>query len=1655
MLAAAPNTPSSTVFTVRELNVNEYLDKLQSKFKAYTIPSITKSDASELQIKKIPFFQWINTINKVTCDTVRGIENIADGVAASNHFGLVNAFRDANQYHQAASRMTSILHHYYPQLFYTYIDNGDNAETELLIDFNNYVPPVIGARTTAHQEGIICDITQSCSLAIVWIIESLILNEDINTAISTFGVDPYKLRHSSTAVHSYLYARFLHCVVLAAIVPDGIAFLELTMAKLEQIPKAITGSLEEIETTKATVLAIRNQIRLAATSQEYPERRFIIAFINVFDRVPEDSLITRVIRDTITSETSHWVDASATMTKISNSVRHAQMIYGTTLLRHGGNTINPINNGNNVIQLQQQHTNNVVCTFCADLNTRLKTKFSTTHHFDACFRRRRPCSNCGLVPENSAGYHFKRDCPNPTTVPTKYPHRKNHRDDNREGKDKRKRVYKAKAAESNDDDGDDSTSSGDEAPQRHVKLIKYNRCSTPLILLDSGANTNTIPSQTPANHNIPTSPTDIHIHGIGNMGINIKKKCEIYDMTHYVVDDMDTGVVSIHQLCTKYKLRILFLSDRVEIMTEQGTLVHTGFVNNGLYVLQFQDYILLLATVNHQHALVATNRIYMAQHPLLAHMTKRIIMTKVHQEYIQLIHACMGHPTSEKMISSIIGGMELPEPPKNELILRNIDTLCRLIERYFTKYPCIPCDIVHYKRLSNKTPITLYPDPTKPFYEISIDYKPADIISYNGMVGTYVCCCIATMYGAHYPVKSERDCIHAVEYFITIANKNNWKVSSIRADAAHTNFSEDVLRYIHTRGIKATQISVGRQERNFVEKYIDILFKTYYKIHTSQCLLDASYWPLGIDTAITYQNNLTNSRCTDMSPYRAVTGQKPRIQVYTYGMPVLVNRQKKHFSKTVEYMVDNKLGIVAGIDNDVSHGVRVILCQSGRIDYYYDLIHPVPFDQYNPQSRQEIQMRFRLPHPDQKSKKTTKRGQLDTFNFATLPPIDRVIRTKIPTTTDNVTTDVIMPNDETTIRDQPPPIPEQLSVAQTMYATIPHIVPYVLIKSDKNLVPLDEQSYTALSPDEKKPTIKKIWDTPSKQRWCNSIIKELSKWDNNAVGEIVRRDTLPSSANILPTKFVLTYKHKLTDDGVWIYDANTRLTGRGDLEHGTDDESEYYAPTTYLTTVFTLLALAVQEGWHTTTFDVIGAFLKTPIDEDIYITMPSQILPYQYVIKLNKYLYGLKKANNRFNQHIHSLILKFATDIKVATTDICLYYNDDLRLALFVDDGLLITKTLAVRDVFLQYLDTNIGIETHLTPKQFLKLELEFSPTKDCIKIHQANYIKLLQIDEPTYTTLFGWNPKLKYCPTVPLPTEYSEMRRSYMQSEYCTYIKAKPVQKIVGSLIWIIYSTLPELQLVGHLLAKYQAVPTEFDFFMAYNVYLYIKNTPINPIIFTRSLTLTLSVIADGAHMRNFEPDGMVLGQLGYIIMIGNCTIMASSMAALRPTRSAFETEMQAGGVGLTQLQYINLLLSELKVCVTKRIYYTDCLSIIKLVNRQMQLSRQVRHFANEIAQLKLAVTGPLQLELLWIPTGKMPSDLLTKLKIKTALKEHFTNTIHNGALFHQDILPHAINMTSNTFPSISDIIIDEHHSEYRAELITQLQITYDDNDLDYMTEI
>ena len=172
----------------------------------------------------------------------------------------------------------------------------------------------------------------------------------------------------------------------------------------------------------------------------------------------------------------------------------------------------------------------------------------------------------------------------------------------------------------------------------------------------------------------------------------------------------------------------------------------------------------------------------------------------------------------------------IPNPPPNSAkLLFNRDILCRLIliEKYYTKRRCLVCDIIYAKQIRNQPNITYYP--TVPFEEISFDFKPADIKSYDNMIGTIIATCSASMYAMHFPIPtiSGKQTLDALKYFIQVANSYQYKIKTVRYDAAKTNNTPQILQYLNTRGINTIPIAVGRQQRNFVEKVNDLVYRRY------------------------------------------------------------------------------------------------------------------------------------------------------------------------------------------------------------------------------------------------------------------------------------------------------------------------------------------------------------------------------------------------------------------------------------------------------------------------------------------------------------------------------------------------------------------------------------------------------------------------------------------------------------------------------------------------------------------------------------------------------------------------------------------------------------------------------------------------------------
>jgi len=1466
------------------------------------------------------------------------------------------------------------------------------------------------------------------------IVETSIDIKDISLVLSRYNINPIEFMRGG--IHPYYLARMLHAAIIAYKLPSGLVAVQQKFQEVGTLSKVTEDNYEKINALRYDLFHLKHEILVMTNNpNEYAPNAWIQAFLSCI-QCASDSATAQAIHKALLDQQLYNMGFEQFVDQIVQHVRIMTSMQGSYIPR-----IQSTSGVNAVIQVAQTASKiQDRCDFCSQVKVHVYHDINTNHKTEECKRKLWTCRICKKALTDPTTFHKYQDCPENHDDSTLKSWKKERQYGSKQKRRSMSPPANAKRRKYSKDETEtsDSESEIDDKKLSRVEVVKKeklysnptSRQSTSMII-DSGANQNIL---TPlAASSITQQDDQLRISGIGSLQVVSNKSCYIEDMKHYIVD-ADEGIVSISKICQRYNILVMFTKDSVQFINREQTQIYAeGAVINGLYIMQFEQYCRLLQLLH-------------IREQATVNLVKSYRVSKKCEEYIVLLHQLMGHASADKMTNTIRAGIIIPDPTTFDKTMGNTEVLCQMINRYYMKKICIACKIILHRQILHPPHITVYP--TIPFEEVSFDYKPSDVLSFEDHTGTFIAACATTMYAMQFPVKSTKQIIDALKYFVQVANSFGHKIHKIRYDAAGNNDTQEVRHFLNTRGITCIPVAVGRQFRNFVEKLVDKLYKTYNVIQASQCLLSISYWPLGLDTAINYNNCTTNSRCVEKTPHEVVSGLKPRIQQYYYGQPVLINKSKKHFTKEVDYIHQNKLAIVVRIDNTIQYGVKVLSCTSGRISVgNYDMMGTIPYDMHDPVQRKEIQQRFgiqrnifKLPHQPDSFKFVQMMEQINDANkhqdhIADLHPNTDHLFIHAQQTLEPVTSQIqeTQPGEADNKRET-----EACTINLTT-AMNPKITANLLIQRFGDTHTLEDKEYLTLTEQEKNPVWHKTRYNGRRQQWINVAIDELQKLDDNAVGDVVLRNSIPNHIKIIPTTMVLSYKQILQDEGTWGHKPRARLAGRGDLEISALDE-ECYAPTTYISTILTLLAIAVQDTWIVATFDVIGAFLKTPTSEEIYISLPGDIMSKTYAIKLHKYLYGLRKANSKFNEYFHQILVKYG--LTATVTDICLYHNTNMRVAIFVDDGMLITRDEDTRDHFLHYLNQEIGIESHINPQQYLKLELVITPGK--ILIHQRNYIHQMNIPEPQYSNLHNFM-KIQYNDKHAIPSTYEEMRLEYMQSPHRRYVEARQVQEIVGALVYVIYSTRGALQLVGHYLAKHQAAPTEFDLFMAYNTYKHLKTHMYVPLVYTKASEFNLCIISDGAHMKNV--DTSVRGQLGWMITLGNCTIMIESKAAARPTRSATETETQAGGNGLAQALYVMAMLQELNVSVHAYHFYTDCLSLIKLINRRQQLSKKARHFANEIAQFKIAVQGPMRLQLFWVPTLQMIVDMLTKLKIPAHKQQEFEEQIMNPSIFYQQYRQHHVNLTYHLFKKV----------RFWDELVTSEfleEIAYD-NDITYVNEV
>lgn len=121
--------------------------------------------------------------------------------------------------------------------------------------------------------------------------------------------------------------------------------------------------------------------------------------------------------------------------------------------------------------------------------------------------------------------------------------------------------------------------------------------------------------------------------------------------------------------------------------------------------------------------------------------------------------------------------------------------------------------------------------------------------------------------------------------------------------------------------------------------------------------------------------------------------------------------------------------------------------------------------------------------------------------------------------------------------------------------------------------------------------------------------------------------TLPEGKHAVGGRWVYTVKDNPDEKKPY----KTRYVAEGYSQVAGIDYHETFSPTASMTSVRSLMQLAVQHGFELHQMDVKTAFLHAPIDCEVYMKQPDGFevkseMDEKRVCKLNKSLYGLKHS---------------------------------------------------------------------------------------------------------------------------------------------------------------------------------------------------------------------------------------------------------------------------------------------------------------------------------------------------------------------------------------------------------------------------------------------
>ena len=304
---------------------------------------------------------------------------------------------------------------------------------------------------------------------------------------------------------------------------------------------------------------------------------------------------------------------------------------------------------------------------------------------------------------------------------------------------------------------------------------------------------------------------------------------------------------------------------------------------------------------------------------------------------------------------------------------------------------------------------------------------------------------------------------------------------------------------------------------------------------------------------------------------------------------------------------------------------------------------------------------------------------------------------------------------------------------------------------------------------------------------------------------------LPKDRKAVGSKWV--FKLKTDADGS-VERHKARLVAQGfSQKHGLDYD-ERFSPVIRFESLRTVIALAVQNGLKLHQMDVTTAFLNGELEEEVYMRQPDGFVTEgqeHLVCKLKRSIYGLKQSPRFWNSALDCQLK--AMGFAQTTSDPCLYVSTEGEMfvvAVYVEDIVLAGKS-----------DRKMSEVKNALASRF--------DVKDMGELHYFLGVKIIQdgkvwIGQPAYAESILQKFSMENAKPVSTPVDTGT--KLVKATEESDSVDQALYQSAVGSLLYLLIGTKPDITYAVSNVANFCANPSKQHWTAVKRILRYLKGT-------------------------------------------------------------------------------------------------------------------------------------------------------------------------------------------------------------------------------------